>query len=192
MAVPPSASSYRLGEVEHHRFDVTAGLKSGPKGKLGTRYRYQLPFWQRNRFRFSEELYWIGGDGFGTLTRVDFDRSYGKDILVRWANRAEYSEESNGIEWTSALAWVKRLNEKSAVNVGAFMRGDTDPRYLKSRGFRTSYRRQFFRPWLFWELQPQYEWRKEDPGANRDGVFSTQLRLEVVIGSREIAALTDS
>ena len=183
---------YRLSDVEHHRFDITAGVKAGPKGKLGTRYRYQLPFWGRNRFRFSEEVYWIGGDGFGTLTRVDLDRSYGKDMLLRWANRACYSEESNGIEWNSQLAWVKRLDDKSAVNFGVFIRGDTDPRYLKSRGFRASYRRQFFRSWLFWELQPRYEWRKEEAGANRNGVFSTDLRLEIVVGSREIEALSDT
>ncbi len=178
---------YRVSEVEHHRIDLIAGLKAGPKGKLGTRYRYQLPFLKRNRFRFSEELYWIGGDGFGTLTRVDLDRSYGKDILVRWANKARYSEESNGVEWNSQLIWAKRLSEKSAINFAAFIRGETDPRYLKSRGFSSSFRRQFLKSWLFWEVQPRYEWRKDNPGENRNGVFSVDFRLEVVIGERELA-----
>ena len=177
---------YRVSEAKHSRIDLTAGLKAGPKGKLGTRYRYQLPFWKRNRFRFSEELYWIGGDGFGTLTRIDLDRSFGKDTLIRWANKARYSEESNGVEWSSQLAWVRRLNEKSAINTAAFIRGETDPRYLKSRGFSASYRREFLRRWLFWELQPRYEWRKDNPGENRNGVFSTEFRLEIVLGDREL------
>jgi hypothetical protein len=177
---------YQVSDAKHSRIDLTAGLKAGLKGKLGTRYRYQLPVGKRNRFRFSEELYWIGGDGFGTLTRVDFDRSFGQDVLIRWANKARYSEDSNGVEWTSRLAWVKRLNEKSAVNVAAFIRGETNPSYLKSRGFGAGYRREFLKPWLFWELQPRYEWRKDKPEENRNGVFSADLRLEIVLGEREL------
>lgn len=176
---------YRVSEEEHSRIDLIAGLKAGPKGKLGTKYRYQLPLGKRNRFRFSEELYWIGGDGFGTLTRVDLDRSFGNDTLIRWANKARYSQESNGVEWSTLVAWIRRLNEKSAINIAASIRGETDPRYLKSRGFSASYRREFLRRWLFWEVQPRYEWRKDNPGENRNGVFSTELRLEIVLGERE-------
>jgi hypothetical protein len=107
---------YRLTEERHSRIDLTAGLKSGPKGKIGAKYRYQLPFGQRNRFRFSEELFWIGGDGFGTLTRIDFDHALSDDTLLRWANKAEYSEESNGVESRAAGVRFHERGNGSALS----------------------------------------------------------------------------
>jgi hypothetical protein len=177
---------YRVRDEERSTLDLTAGLKSGPKGKLGTRYRFQVPFMSNNRFRFSEELYWIGGDGFGTLTRVDLDHRLNSDTLIRLANKARYSEESNGVEWSSRLAWIRRLNEKSALQAFTYITGETDPRYLKTRGVGMGYRRKLWRRWLFWELEPNYQWRKPDAGDNREGVFSIDLRLELVLGEREL------
>ena len=175
---------YRVHKEERSRVDLIAGIKSGPKGKLGAKYRYQVPFGARNRFRFSEELFWIGGDGFGTLTRADIDHSLGEGTLLRWANKAEYSEESNGVEWNSRVAWIRRLDEKSAFRLFTFIRGETDPELLKSRGFGTAYRRQFLRDWLFWEIEPQYAWRKRRPETEREGVASVKLRLEIIFGER--------
>ena len=175
---------YRLAEARHARIDLTAGLKSGPKGKIGAKYRYQLPFGNRNRFRFSEEIFWVGGDGFGTLTRIDLDHALSDDTLLRWANKAEYSEESNGVEWSSRISWIKRLQQEAALRAFVFTNGETDPRFLKSRGLGAGYRRQFWRRWLFWEVEPHYQWRKERAGESRDGIFGVDLRLELVFGER--------
>jgi len=38
---------------------------------------------------FSEELCWIGGDGFGTLTRADIDHSLNDKTLLRWTNKVD-------------------------------------------------------------------------------------------------------
>ena len=105
--------------------------------------------------------------------------------MLRWANKAEYSEESNGVEWNSRVAWIKKLDEKSAFRVFTFIRGETDPEILKSRGFGTAYRRQFLRDWLYWEIEPQYAWRKRRPEQEREGVASVKLRLEIVFGERK-------
>ena len=175
---------YRIRDEDRHQTSLFAGMKAGPKGKLGARYRYQAPFLKRNRFRFSEEFFWIGGDGFGTLTRADIDRTLSSSTLLRWANKAEYSEESNGVEWNSRVAWIKRLDENAAFRAFTFIRGETDPEILKSRGFGVAYRRTFLRDWLFWEVEPRYAWRKRRPGKDREGVAMVTLRLELIIGER--------
>lgn len=177
------ALQYQIRDDEHHRLDLLVGGKSGPKGKVGMRYRYQVPFMQRNRFRFSEELSWVGGDGFGTLSRFDIDHLLSQRTLLRWANRGEYSEESNGLEWSSRVAWVKRLDKRRAASVFTFIRGDTDPDLLKSYGVGLSFRRRYLRDWLFLELEPRYAWRKGKQDEERDGVYSVRLRLEIIIGS---------
>lgn len=177
---------YQIQRKSRSRIDLTAGIKARFKGKLGARYLYLLPLTEKNRLRLSEEVFWIGGDGFGTLTRADFDHVIDDNTLIRLANKALYSEESNGAEWTTRLAWAKRLNDKRAVRAYVFMRGETSPRFLSSRGVGASYRRKFLRRWLFWEIEPYYEWRKHHAGDNRDGIFGTDFRVEVVLGSREL------
>jgi hypothetical protein len=174
---------YRLAKSDTSKVNLIAGFKGGPKGKLGGRYRYQVPFLKRNRFRFSEELFWIGGDGFGTLTRVDIDHSPDKSTLWRWANKGEYSEESNGVEWSTRLWRVVKLDEKSALSTFGFLNGETDQKILKNRGFGVSYRRQFLRDWLFWEIEPLYTWRKSRPEDEREGVAIIKLEFEMVFGS---------
>jgi len=180
---------YQVRNEARSKFDLTAGIKSHLKGKLGARYVYLLPLTDVNRIRLSEEVFWIGGDGFGTLTRADFDRVIDENTLIRWANKAIYSEDSNGVEWTTTLGWAKRLKEKRAVRAYVFTKGETSPRYVKSYGVGTSYRRRFLRRWLYWEVEPYYEWRKNEAGDNREGVFGTDFRIEVVLGSRELNEL---
>jgi len=174
---------YRIHEKHRSQAYLIAGLKAGPKGKVGGRYRYQVPFGGRNRFRFSEELFWVGGDGFGTLTRANVDHRLTHSSLLRFANKVEYSEDSNGAEWNSNLAWITRIDEKSAFRAFTFIRGETDPEVLKSRGFGVGYRRQFLREWLYWEIEPRYGWRKRRPEIERDGVAQVKLRLEILFGS---------
>jgi len=174
---------YEVARRKAHRVDLLAAMKSGPKGKVSARYRYQSHLWKKGRFRFSQEAFWIGGDGFGTLGRVDIDRRSGRDTLIRWANKAEYDEESEGVEWSSRLARIKRLNEKSAFRLFAFVRGETDPSLLESRGFGAAYRHRFLRDWIYWEVEPRYAWRKQRTFADREGAASVRLRLEILFSS---------
>lgn len=174
---------YEVEQKKHSRITAFAGIKSGFKGKLGGRYRYQRPFWERNRFTFSEALFWVGGDGFGTLTRMDIDRKLDRSLLLRWANKMEYSEESNGAEWNSRIALIKRLDDKSAVRGFTFIRGETSPQLLQSRGFGFAYRRNFMRDWLYWEVEPRYAWRKQKAHKEREGVASIRLRLEILFSN---------
>ena len=173
---------YRVRDKKSHQTFLFAGMKAGPKAKLGARYRYQTPFLDRNRFRFSEELFWVGGDGFGTLTRADIDRTLSQSTLLRWANKAEYSEESNGVEWNSRIAWIKKFNNDAAFRAFTFIRGETDPQILKSRGFGIGYRQRFLRDWLYWEVEPRYAWRKRRQDNDREGVAMVNLRFEMIIG----------
>jgi len=176
--------AYRLRHQKKSQAYLFAGLKAGPKGKLGAKYRYQVPFGETNRFRISEEVFWVGGDGFGTLTRMSIDHALSENTLLRWSNRLEYSEESNGAEWNTSGAWIRKLDQESALRVFGFVRGESDPQLLKSRGFGVGYRRQFLRDWLHWELEPRYAWRKNRPDQEREGVAMVKLRLEITFGGR--------
>ncbi len=160
-----------------------AGFKSGPNVKVGARYRQDKPLWgDRSRYRFSEEVFFVPGDGFTSLTRFDIDHALSQSTLLRWANRVEWGEETRGAEWVTRLAWIRRYDADTAFRTFGFVRGDGDPEVLKSRGIGFGLRRRFGREWLFWEIEPSYAWRKRRPGDEREGVAAIKIRLEAVIG----------
>lgn len=173
---------YQVRDEKKSAAFLFAGVKAGPKAKLGARYQYLQPFLEVNRMRFSEEVFWVGGDGFGSLTRLDFDHLLNESMLLRWANRAEIREDSEGWEWNTRLSWILKLSDHEALRVFGFVRGDSDPRILRARGFGVGFRRRFLRDWLFFELEPRYAWRKRLNEPDREGVAMFTVRVEAVIG----------
>jgi hypothetical protein len=160
-----------------------AGAKSGFNVKLGARYRFADALWQDARYRVSEEVFYVPGDGFTSLTRLDIDQALSDNSLLRWANRLEWGEETNGQEWSSRIAYIQRFDAKTGFRAFTFVRGDTDPGILRSRGFGLGLRRRLGRDWLFWEIEPRYSWRKR-VGEEREAVASVRLRLEMIIGQQ--------
>ena len=175
---------YQIRRQKRSTAYLFAGVKSGPKLKLGARYRFLGDLNEHLYYRFSEEVFWVGGDGFTSRTRLDFNRPLSQNTLLRWANRVDHGEETNGAEWRTRLAWIRRLDKRNALRVFGFVRGDSDPEILKSRGIGVGYRRRFLRDWLFLEIEPRYAWRKRKQEQDREGVAMVKLRFEVVIGER--------
>ena len=159
-----------------------AGLKSGPNVKLGGRYVFQDALVGTSTYRFSEEVFWVGGDGFTSRTRLDLNQPLSENALLRWANRVDYGEETNGGEWVTRLAWIRRFDQRSALRLFGFVRGETDPEILKSRGFGMGFRRRYLRDWFFVEIEPSYAWRKRKPDQEREGVAQVKVRFEIIIG----------
>ena len=173
---------YNVSDDARSRLDFNLGVKSGPKLKTGVRYRYRRPIADNTLLRFTEELFWVGGDGFGTLSRLDFDHRLGEGQLVRWSNRALYSEDSDGLEWGIRLSLRQRLNQRTAMRYFVATRGETEPKHLnRGYGLGVAWRRQMFREWLFVEVEPSYFWERKRIDVEREGVFALLLRLEVVI-----------
>ena len=88
-----------------------------------------------------------------------------KDQLLRWSNNFIFSETSRGIELGSEISLLNQFSERSAIsyNVGAW--GYTLPTTtLDSIRLSTRYRRGFYRPWLFYEIEPEFDWLRNDQG----------------------------
>ncbi len=175
---------YQVRRKKRSSAYLFAGGKSGFNVKLGGRYRYQDDFIGTSSFRFSEEVFWVGGDGFTSRTRFDLNQPLGENTLLRWANRVDYGEETNGGEWNTRLAWLRRLDERSAFRLFGFVRGDTDPELLKARGLGMGFRRRYLRDWFYIEVEPRYAWRKRRPDDEREGVAQIKVRFEIIIGER--------
>ncbi|MCK9503443.1 MAG: hypothetical protein M0Q95_04575 [Porticoccaceae bacterium] len=172
---------YRVSEKERSSLDFRVGVRSSINLKTSARYRYTYPLSEKLIGMASQEILYLGGDGFASKTRLEFDRILNEDKLIQWHNKVEWQENISGITWNTSLSLDKRLSDKKAFSYFVGMDGETEPENQVNNyvvGIR--YRQNMLRPWLYGEIQPSYRWSKEFPGAERDGAVVILFRLEAV------------
>lgn len=193
------ALQYTSFDEERSRLDFKLGFRSSLKLKLAARYRYEQPLPKQVLGRFVEELYFRDGEGFGTFTTIEFDRPLSGEKFVRWSSRFDWGEKTRGVEWTSFVSLSRKINDRSAIAYFVNFEGDTRPNELtRGYGLGATYRRNFLRKWLFFELEPAYVWRRnmldppegviyDDPVfSDRDGVARFTARLEILFGEDQL------
>ena len=172
-------------EDKKYRFDLTVGFgSSGPKP--GAKFVYQDAFTEDLNFRFTQRFtYDLGEGGYGS-SRFVLDKALGERELVRAYTRFLYGEETDGTEWSSSLSYARGWEGDSGrvgatwLYVGAD--GQTEPYdFVKNYKVGVRFRRQAYRDFLFWEVEPSYNWRIDEPYFDREGAWRIELRLEFLI-----------
>ena len=178
---------YQVGpkDIRKHRFDLTVGFgSSGPKP--GVKYVYQDAFAEDLNFRFTQRFtYDLGEGGYGS-SRFVLDKALRERELVRAYTRFLYGEKTDGTEWSSSLSYARGWQGDSGrvgatwLYVGAD--GQTEPYdFVKNYKVGARFRRQAYRDWLFWEIEPSYNWRVDEPYFDREGAWRIELRLEFLL-----------
>ena len=163
-------------------YDFDIGLKSSDGLKIFTRARATLEYWptDQSNLRLSQSLFWLDGLGFGEVSRFEFNQKLSASEFLRWTTYAEFSEETSGIKLHQELQIFRQIDLKRAISYTIFMDGFTRPTLNASNyGFKVLFRKNFFRPWLFYEVEPEIFW----PTAyERDLSLRLNLRLEMQFG----------
>ena len=171
--------------IKKYRFDLTVGFgSSGPKP--GAKFVYQDAFAEDLNFRFTQRFtYDLGEGGYGS-SRFVLDKALGDRELVRAYTRFLYGEKTDGTEWFSSLSYARGWGEDSGrvgatwLYVGAD--GHTEPYdFVKNYKVGVRFRRQAYRDFLFWEVEPSYNWRIDEPYFDREGAWRIELRLEFLL-----------
>lgn len=172
---------YIFSDTEVGQFAVEGGfLARFPiRPFVAGRYRYTLPLSEDTQLRHTQTLFWERGDGFGTRSRVDWERLLSRDSLLRWTGGGTFSETSNGIEWDSSLTWFRQLSNQRAVRLETGLFGDTRPNIRTEEYYvNARFRSTFLRPWLFYEIQPEHAW-VDRRGQSRDSTWRVMFTLEL-------------
>lgn len=170
--------NFSKGFLSH--FSLSGGIRAGTPLKpfVKGRYRYTKPFTEKSLARFTETVYWKNTDGFGETTRFDLEHQLTPASLLRWSNHVTISEQSRGADLGSEWSFLHQLNERQAIsfNLGAF--GYTQPSTFDNVVINSRFRHNFYRSWLFYEVEPAVSWPKDESGK-RDPLLSIILRFEV-------------
>jgi len=130
--------------------------------------------------------FWQDHLGFGVTPQLDFGHPFAHDYIFLWANSATVFRNRPGFLWGSEVTLSRILSPVTAVAVAVGASGATQPTPVADRfnlaanNYRVTgkYRRNIYRPWLFLELVPETNWRREVAGK-REFVPAFTVRLEI-------------
>jgi len=171
---------------ERSRFDATLSVRSGPALLPGLRYRYQLPLSDNSWGRVTQRLQYHTDDGLRSLTNFDLNRALDDRALLRWGGRLRYREDRGYWDLNTGINYRHWFDDHarypSAVEYYAAVSLRNEPEVFATN-YRVGilFRRQFFRDFLFFEVEPNYNWRRDAFEDRRRGVLGIVFRLEVML-----------
>ena len=166
-------------ERKHRSLHYRVGIRSGFKLRFSAAYRKDYYF-KSFLMRFSEEPYWQDKRGFGLRTRLDTDYMLSEKRQISWLNRIEFGEDSAGLDWSTFISYRRVINNKDAISYYGGASGGTRASYL-TRNYKLGmlYRKNIARKWLFLEVEPSYQWRRDNVFDKRKGATIVTARFEV-------------
>jgi hypothetical protein len=173
-------------DANRTRFDATLSVRSDPALLPGVRFRYQQPITDNSWARFTQRLQYHTNDGYRSLSNFDLNRVLSDKSLLRWGGRLRYREDKEFWDWNTGITYRRWLNDHetfpSALEYYVAVSGRDQPENFETN-YRIGvlYRKRFLREFLFFELEPNYNWRRDAYEDEREGVFGIVLRLEVML-----------
>ncbi|GAB5414956.1 MAG: hypothetical protein Cons2KO_25590 [Congregibacter sp.] len=177
---------FNVRDGKRTRVDATLSLRAGPAILPGVRLRYQQPITDNSWARFTQRFQYHSSDGYRSLTNFDLNRAIGEQSLLRWGGRLRYREDKEFWDWNTGLTYRHWFGDHadfpSAVEYYIAMSGRNEPEVF-STNYRVGmlYRKQFFRRFLYYEIEPNYNWRRDTFEERREGVLGVVFRLEVML-----------
>ncbi|MFZ5467679.1 MAG: hypothetical protein ACOZAI_10505 [Pseudomonadota bacterium] len=172
---------YVLDETARGRWSVSGSID--PNVKL--RYRYLYPLGDAWYTRYTQTFYWDDDKDTGLALRGDLERVISPETLFRLTADADYWDGETGVSWLVGGALLHRLNNRSAIAFDASVRGVSDPEW-ETTDYRAGlrFRRNFFRSWLFYEIEPALRWTQDPLDATDRMTFDPAItfRLEIQFG----------
>ncbi len=154
-------------------------IKASLRPSLEARYRYSYPFTTQTVARVTQKVY-QKKKVTGESTHIDIDHSFSKKYLLRWANFATYEDDIKGWKVGSGFTFYHYISPKQALSYRTSLSGTNRPEhYIDNTHISVSYRHNYLRKWLYYEVTPAYNWNKEEELA-RESEASITFRVELL------------
>ncbi len=163
---------------------IESGIKVSlhPDAFIRIRYQHEKPFGEVYLIRFTEIPMWQTIERFTNTAQLDLERKITTFTLVRWGNNVTFLEGKPGITWNSGVSLFTQLTPKSAISYDTSIWGVNYPSWIiQNYRIGSIYRRNFYRPWLFFELAPEVTWPQGIDGR-RNSTYAFMATLEIQFG----------
>lgn len=172
-----AALRFIIRESQRWRIDADAGINWALIPDPYTRLRARRPIeYGFMKFRFTQELNYYTKEGYGEKTEFRFDFLVSEQKLLRLETGASYLVNDDFFKLRYGAGLFNQVTSKFAYVVQAGASGDTEegPTFDRyTAGIR--FRRQIYKDWMFFEIQPQMIWAEEYEWQHRPALL---LKLE--------------
>jgi len=169
------------------RLSLGAGvrLRTPPDPYVQASYWYTTRVHDDLLLRARQTVFWENEDGFGTSSRLAFERILQGQRMLRWSNNARLSEATDGVRWNTSLTLYQAFSEARAIALRGAVRGETG-REVNPIEYKLLliHRRSFLRDWLFLELRGGGGWLRTEQEEPREFVPEAAVVLEMSFGRR--------
>lgn len=169
------------------RLSLGAGvrLRTPPDPYVQASYWYQDRLSEELLFRARQTVFWENEDGFGTATRLVFERALGDTRMLRWGNHLRISEATDGMRWNTNLTLFNAMSASRAIALRGAIRGETG-REVNPIEYQLLliHRQRIFREWLILELRGGGGWIRQELAEPREFVPEAAVVLEMSFGRR--------
>jgi hypothetical protein len=194
---PPTEDQTLLGIGYHQpdkqgsHFDAGAGVRvSLPMDPyIKGSYIYERGNSDRGLFSVRETLFWQNSEGAGETTRLDLERVFDRQLLVRYTLSGTRSQKSEGLRGYSSILLLRGLSNRRAVAFELGADGQTQAQVqLHDYGFKAAYRQCILRRWLIMEVRTSLDWPKDFRWQHRHASPGVGLGFEMLLGTEEFLA----
>jgi len=157
-----------------------------PEMFVRARFLWRIPLGDNTFLSPSVTPFWQDYLGFGVTPQLDFGHPFSHRYLFVWSNSATVFEKRRGFLWGTEVSLSRIMSSVSAIAFAVGANGATRPSAVADRfnlatnnyKVTVKYRRKIYRPWLFLELIPEANWRR-NATEGRDVVPAFTVRLEI-------------
>jgi hypothetical protein len=143
-------------------------------------YRYAMPLGERNLMRFRETIFWQETEGFGTTTRLDWDRVLTDNFFTRLSGSGTFSQNTIGMRWYSTFTLYQVMRHQRVLAYELKSYGATDSEVpLQNYGATIIYRRSAWRDWFWIELRTGIDWPRYVVAEKRTSNLNAGLTFEL-------------
>jgi hypothetical protein len=160
--------------------EARIGLRSGPNIYLLGRHRRIHNLTKPVKLRLTPAVFVDSEYGVGIRLLTEFDYLFDHQGLIRFSNHGQFDNRSEGLEWRSGISYTYRLSNEEAIVTGFYLHGETDGEEdVENYSTSIRLRKQFWRPYLFYEIEPFVDWPAADNYRTNSGIA---LSIQMVIG----------
>ncbi len=136
-----------------------------------------------------EIAFWENKEKFGVTSRVDLERIFDDQWLVRATLSGTYSQRTKGVRGYTALDVIRGLPNRRAICAELFSAGESLAEVpVGNYGAKVAYRKSVTRDWLVLETRVSLTWPRDFSWQPRDASWGVGVGLEMFFGTDEFLA----
>lgn len=180
---------YRPVSSDRSSVDVDVGVEADTPLDpfVRTRGRYYWLMGNDTLLRARQTFYWTNQKGYGSGTRLDFERPLGERTLARWTGNVVFDDGTEGADWDSGITFYHGFSRDRAVSWFIGIDGETEkPVSIEDYGTRFTYRQRMLREWFFGEVVTGLTWPREDLDEEREMSFHIGFGFEIQFSGEDL------